>query len=263
MRTNKFVYISAFLMASAAFFGAWQIRIAARTDAKALSLDLTTENASYAAGEVIELKFAITNNSDKADAITAPDVGTGSLKVFLSGDGKDYREYVGPNWGALDAGQHQLKLAAGARFETNATMLYNQRLATGHLTPMYAERIDKARIPTEFAITEPGRYWIKASYTNGKDVIRSAPVEIEITTPVGQEAIVWDQIRSDGAFAYMLQTGDVRYLPGSAESEDFDERLRQVTSDYPETGLTRRLGQKIDQYKRNVEYVERLKADHQ
>ena len=263
MKNNKYYYLLAVLMMAVAFLATWQMRINAQAEGKAIQISLTTDKDNHALGELIGLKFDVKNMSGESLEVKQPSVRTGNLRLFISSDGRRYVEYVGPNWGSLDSKRQQMQLGAGESFEDKATLLYNRRIPTAHLTPMYADKIRKERVDTEFAFLEAGHYWLKATYTNGKDTFRSDAIEIDVTLPVGSDAVVWEQIKTDGAFAYFLHTGEVKYMPGSEESQVFVEKLRSITADYPNTNFSERLSEGLVKYNRNLEYVQRLKAERQ
>lgn len=263
MKTKKYQYILSLFLIGAAILAAIQIRAIAQAGSKLIRVTVGTERSEYPLGEVIGLRFEIENTSAQEIDVVDPNVFMGNMKLFVSNDGKNYVEYAGPNWAMVDGRGQKRKLDAQGVLEAKATMLFNRRIATDHLTPMYADRIKKERLDTDFALLEAGHYWLKAAYTNGKDTFRSEPIEIDITQPVGTDAVVWEQIKSDGAFAYFLHTGEVKYMPGSEEARDFTEKLRSITSDYPNTNFSERLNEGLVKYQRNLENVERLVAERQ
>lgn len=259
MKINKLYYLLAVSIVSVSVFALWQIRTNAKSESGTIEMSLITEKKMYSLGEVISCTFGIVNASSEPQAIAIPSIGAGDLKLYLSRDGLNYVKYVGPDWGTLNPGRQQIKLGVGERFEAEGTVLYNRRLPTAHLAPMYAEKVRKERVDTDFAMPEAGHYWLKAAYTNGKATFESDAVEIDVTMPVGSDAVVWEQIRTDGAFAYFLQTGQVKYIPGTLDALAFIEKLRGITTDYPDTNFGERLNEGMVKYTRELENLQKLR----
>ncbi len=231
--------VSATIILGVLLFANWQTRISARSQDNLLQLSLTAEQERYALGEILELDFELKNVSDELLEIGKPSVYTGSLQLWLSEDGVNFREYKGPRWSMLNAGRNRMKLAAGETLHAKATLLYNDRFPTEHLNELYAAKYRRERIDTEFAATSAGRYWLKAVFKDGKTEIESEPLAIDIAEPVGLDTEVWERIKTDGAYAYFLQTGEVKYHPDSVFAE--------------------RISDKLIKYNRNLENARRLK----
>ena len=263
MKINKYYYMTAVVLVGAAFLAVWQLKASAQYGGRAITLSLKTEKEDYVLGEMIGLRFDVRNTSGADMAIARPSVNAGNLRLFVSRDSQNYVEYVGPNWGTLDAGHRKGKLGAGESFKTAATMLFNRRIPTEHLTPMYADRIKKERIDTEFAMLTSGPYWLRAVFTDGQESYRSEPIQINVAEPVGIDSAVWERIKNDGAYAYLLQTGEVKYLADSKEARKFVEELQQVSSEYANTTFAGRLNEQLGKYNRNIENVRRLVAERQ
>src|SRR5262245_10697997 len=132
MKGIKYI-LSATLILGTLFFAIWQPRTSAQSQDSLLQLSLTAEPERYALGETLKLNFALKNVSDEALEIGKPSVYTGSLRLWISEDGVDFREYQGPHWGRLNAGHNRVKLAAGKSLQAKATLLYNHRFPTEHL----------------------------------------------------------------------------------------------------------------------------------
>ena len=226
----------------------------AQSSIENVSLSLTAEKDSYALGEVVDLRFHVKNLSEKSLEIAKPNVGGGNLKLYISEDGNNFREYVGPNWGiAGNAIRPTVKLESESTYEVKATMLYNHRVPTEHLTELYAERIRRERIDSEFALPNPGRYFLKAVFTDAKTRVESEPYALDISEPIGLDAAVWEKMKNDGAFAYFLHTGEVTYQADSAAAGEFVEKLRQISRDYPDTTFAAKLNERLIKYKRDLE----------
>jgi hypothetical protein len=250
-------------LAAALVITIWQLRINANSQNGPLSLVLSSQSQAYALGDVIDLNFEITNTSGEPLAIKVPGVGQGTLRVFVAKDGGDYTEYVGPKWGTINSGRKTVKLEADEKFQTRATVLYNTRIRTDDLTPMYAEKYQKERLANDFAMTEPGSFKLKAVYSDGVNNLSSEPIDVQMSLPTGTDAVVWERIKNNGAFAYFLQTGDVKFLPGTPAFAQFNDELRQIVNDHPGTAIGDKLNMRSVKYDEMMETTRRLKAEHQ
>lgn len=259
MKTTKYRYLLLLILITAATLAA--IQSIAQADSRPVRLSIATEKSDYSLGDVIGLRFEVENMSARPIDAVDPNVLVGNTKLYVSGDGQNYVEYAGPHWGAVNGRNKPRKLEAHGVLVTEATMLFNRSIPTDHLTPLYAMRIKKERLDSEFAMLEPGHYWLKASYRNGNETVRSEPIEIEVTTPVGTDAAVWEQIKTDGAFAWFLQTGEVNYSSGTKEAEMFVDKLERIGSEFPDTNLGGRLTERLVRYNRNLESLHRTTAE--
>lgn len=235
LKLNKPIIITTVILIGAAVFAAWQTISTAQTGSKAVTLSFTTDRSEYSLGDVIGLRFEISNQTDSSVELRMPDVRFGTLKVYVSADGANFREYVGPHWASQSSAGKTTRIASGEEFQSEATMLHNRTAAAGHLTEAYAERIRKENLDTHFSMLTAGRYWLKARYSDGKTRLESDPLAIDITQPVGLDAVVWETIKTDEAYAYFLQTGDVRSIPGSPRTAEFVESLQRITAQFPES----------------------------
>lgn len=248
MNSKKYLGLTAFILIGIAGLSMWQWRTTAQTDSKAVRLSLRTDRAEYALGEIVALNFEISNQTDAPVELVVPDVRAGTLKVFVSSDGATFREYIGPRWGTLNVRRQMKSIESGGHLEIRSTMLYNKTFASDHLTEHYAEQIRKDNLGTDFAIISPGRYWLKAAYSDGRTKLESEPVVIDVNVPSGMDALVWERIKANKAYAYFLQTGDLKFIPGSTEEQEFVASLRRLAEEFPgtkfavkvEQGLTKR-----------------------
>ncbi len=255
------------LFAMTTFLGlaaAWQVTgTRARQTDNPIELQVSAGGHKYTLGEVIDLNFMITNASDREMTIPEPSVMEGNLKLFISQDRVNYVEYVGPGWGERDSLPRTAKLAPGDNRSVKATMLFNQTVPHAHLTQMYAERIKKERLDTEFAFLAAGRYWLIAVFGNEKTRIESDPTAVDIVEPTGINGSVWEQMRTEGGFALFLQTGDVKYYPGSEKAAEFEEKLERLSVEFPDSDAGRQVGEKLVKHKQAVENLKMLKLERQ
>lgn len=232
----------------------------------AISLSLKTEKYHYVLGEIVDAKFQLSNDSDKSVVIDRPSVERGNVRFFVAYKDEKFKQYSGPGWALRGSGfTPEVTLETGSATEISATMLYHNRKDTSHLSPAYAQRINDREVNGEFVFDLTGVYFLKAIYFDSKTKreLESEPVEINVTEPVGFDAVVWEQIKTDGAFAYFLHTGGVKYQEDSAEAQKFVEKLKSITSDYPNTNFSERLNEGLAKYQRNLENVQVLVVERQ
>ena len=264
MKLNKHYYLAIFAIVAIIAFTVFQKHTNAQFGSKAIELSLKAEKDKYTLGDVVELNIQLSNMTDSAIEIITPDVRSGILKVYLSDDGQNFREYNGPGWGSFDGRKPATKLASGEGVNTKAEVLHNKVVSTGHLTPMYADRIRDRTMDSPIAFTKPGRYWLKAAITYGKTEIESVPLAIDISAPEGRDAIVWEKMKDNSEYAYFLQTGDFASLPETLERETFVASLRQIVSELDGSKYGMSIRDKLVKYdamKENLRQVQASVAD--
>lgn len=263
MRTSKYLQLVAVSILITVCSVFWQMRTSAWNENSSLELTLTPDTLNYRLGEVIGFSFQITNISQDELLIEKPSVHTGTLTLYASSDGENYHEYEGPDWGYLDSVRRKEKIGAGKSFQAKATLLYNITTPTKHLSELYAEKIRQDKIQSEFALETPGKYWLKAVFKSGETRIESEPVAIDVSEPVGVEGVVWEQMKTDGAYALFLQTGEIKYYPGSQREAEFKEKLKQISAEYSSTEAGRHIGERLAKHETSLENLRKLKSERE
>jgi hypothetical protein len=251
--------VSAAIILGVLLFATWHTRTSARSQDNLLQLSLAAEREGYALGEMLGLTIELKNVSDQSLEVGKPSIYTGNLQLWISEDGMNFREYKGPRWSMLNAGGNRMKLAAGEILHAKASLLYNHHFPTEHLTELYAAKYRQERIHSEFALMNAGRYWLKAVFKDGKTELESEPLAINIAEPVGLDAAVWEKMKADGAYAYFLQTGEIKHHPDSPENRRFVESLQQLSEEFPNSHFAERISNKLTKYKQHLENLRRLK----
>ncbi len=194
----------------------------------AFELEVIPNKSSYALGEVVGIRFHLLNTLQDKISINAPNVLIGNLRLKVSDDGILFRDYVGPDWGMLDSFPRQIDLLRGQKLEHSTDILFNHTLPYAHLSSMYAEKVRRKRVDTDYVFARAGSYWLKASYHSHDYEIESKPRLIQITEPKGLDAKVWNAIKNDRAMAYYLHTGDVMFHPNSEQAKNFKKRIEAL-----------------------------------
>ena len=188
-----------------------------------LGLELKTDKAEYLPGELIQLRMRLFPRSGAAAAPNRISVVDGSLEVLVSHGSDGYLEYQGPGWAVKKTAMPEVViLNADQAIEATGTLLYNRVVDTAHLSPVYAQQAVEGRIPHEYALSETGSFLLKVVYYDqfSEDRIESDPVQIYIREATGEDAEVWNTLRTNPKLGYLLQTG---LLPGAAPPAEEDE----------------------------------------
>lgn len=225
-----------------------------------VSISIETQKKEYVLGDVIDLVFLINNGTSQPLFVNKSGVADGSLKLYISQDGESYRQYVGPNWGIVEKiGAAKTKIDAGNSLEIETSVLFNHHIPTEHLSELYARKYRKDRVDSQFAMVNAGRFWLKAVFRDSIIFLESEPLAIDISEPDGLDAFVWEKIKTDGAFAYFLQIGSIKYHPDSIEAQRFVESLQQISIKFPNSRYTEKLNEKLIKYNERMENLRRLK----
>lgn len=210
-------------------------------------LSMATEKSDYFLGEMVNLKFTVGNGSESTLTIELPSVERGSLRLYISEDGEKYREYIGPDWGLSEGrSKSQLELKPADQFETPGMMLFNYKVPTFHLTESYAQEIRSERIDTDYALSKPGRYYLKAvlDSPHTKTRIESNPVELLVSEPMREDGLAWAILRSNPASAFFLHAGELPVEEESAKQLKAD--LTDILERYPKCIYAERIKQNLD-----------------
>ena len=176
-----------------------------------IKLTLVSDEEEYHLGEAVGLTFILKNAG--ADELTIQDsfgIATGTLNVFISRNGKDYSQYQHSGWGLLDIVNVKTVIGSGKEIQTKARVLW-----TG------------AGSNSGFAFSEPGTYYLKASYNavfQGQErsvLFESEPLKVAIREPKDEDLLVWNRIKQNGDLAYFIQESDVRIGSQSCERQHF------------------------------------------
>jgi hypothetical protein len=206
-------------------------------EAQDLSIAVQASKPVYVLGEPIHLRVTLTNRS--ATVIRLPrqtGFEYGSLRLDASEDGQTYRKYLGPGWGLRDSiGGAPYVLEPGASASWDATVLFNHAPRTGHLAPMYAERIHREHLPPGFAFPSGGRYSLKVTLALGGSSAKteSAPLSLRLVEPWGADRFIWSVISADPSYAYLIQTGSAPSSMSDADERAALATLAQLVERYP------------------------------
>lgn len=217
---------------------------------QSLELQVRSAKTSYKQGEVVNLAFALVNNSSKE--LTIKDcfgTASGLLGVWVAKNGEPFLKYDHPNWGTTDADCRSV-LKPSAKFEAMTRIFWNWKPNIEGLNKDVAKAAAENKILTDYVFSEPGVYQVKASYylTIGEQTtptrIESEPVQIVIEEPVGEDLEVWKKIRDRGDIGYFIQEGEFKTVKPE-EREKLRQELAEISSRYADSALAKQIARSL------------------
>jgi hypothetical protein len=202
-----------------------------------LVLTLQSSRPSYVPGELVDLKIKVINQAGHAVPVAeTADVWTGAVRVFIDAGEGGFKEYRGPGWGLKCVVRAaRVEIPQRGSFETAATVLYNHRQETGHLSEMYAHKIKNQELGTDYAFARPGTYRLKAVLQTEGGRLESEVLEIDIREPQGADRSVWEVLRKDPELGYFMQTGGPKGPPETPRSRHLEATLARLAGSFPES----------------------------
>jgi hypothetical protein len=232
---------------------------------QALTLKVDSQKDLYLLGEVVQLNVSLANQTDEIIKISSkPTVENGYLKIWISKDNKEFKEYKGNRWGLSDRSGSKI-LNPDQSIKSQVTVLWN------YVLPIeYKDKIvGKDKLESHYAMPEPGIYYVKAvaNLLNKKErtIIESETIEIKIEEPQGDDLEVWTKIKEDGKFARFIQEGEVSIPQEKTEERvRFQAEIEQILIDFPNSFYSTSLRQSLNKFRANEskrqEFVEKLRA---
>jgi len=222
-----------------------------------LVLEMQADKQSYMPGEMISLRFSIKNGSNVATSVSKQStVWDGNLKVFIAYETGPFKEYVGPGWGTRDRLPRQLlKLNPAESFETEATVLWNQKIETSHLNEVYAKTLPKQRLNTDYALTESGTYYLKAVLYDSQTGtnIESAPLFLALEEPQGADLNIWKTLKQNADYALFIQTGGLMEHPNGPKTVKVARELENIMSRHSDSRYAKSIRSGLSKHKETVE----------
>lgn len=226
-----------------------------------LALEVHAEKQNYVPGEMISLRFNIKNGSSVATLVSKQStVWDGNLKVFIARETGAFKEYVGPGWGTRDSvSQPLLKLDPGESFETEATVLWNQKIETSHLNEVYTKRLPRQRLSTDYAVMESGTYYLKAVLYDSQTgtQIESAPLSLTIEEPQGADLAIWKMLKQNADYAFFIQTGGLMEHPKGPKTVKVERDLESILSQHPDSQYVKSIRSGVLKHKETVEGLDK------
>jgi hypothetical protein len=263
MKNKKYNYIVASIFVALSLSVFWSIIGFTQTDTTTnnLSFKGKANKEVFIVGEPIAVVFEISNNGENSIKVHSGGVETGFLKVLISGRDNEYKQYFGYGWG-LKMGRMFELLPGKTHTYKEAKILWNGKIDTSGLSEQAAKEKLKDRITTEYALPEPGVYFIKGLSYVGENamVIESEPVQITINEPVGDDLTVWNQIKGNREIALLMQVGE--FDTGKDEEKaKLVRQVEQILEQYPNSVYSGYLRQNLELFKMKEEKRKKIKEN--
>lgn len=216
-----------------------------------LSFKGKTNKEIYVLGEPITVDFEFTNTGATPQTIVGGGVEVGSLRILIAGKDGEYKRYVSGNWGRKRGQTITLEPNQSLKY-AGATILWNGKPNVSHLNETAAKQVLAGKIISEYALPEPGVYFIKGVSTFGKEAraIESEPIKIVVNEPEGIDLEVWNQIRGNKEIAHILQNG--AFDTGEeAKKEQLSAQVEQIFTQFPNSIYSSYLKPNLEKYKAN------------
>jgi hypothetical protein len=217
-------------------------------------LKISSDKETYILGEVINLQFELKGKNDEPITLrSVPTVETGYMRVWIASPDRNFKEYEGDRWGLFDGNKSAQQAKS---IKSQAAILFNRK-------PVQYSSLTENQIKTDYAISESGVYFIKASAIiwneqpksdEDKMVIESEPIQIVVNEPVGDDLEVWKRIKDNGEFAYFIQQGSFR-VRNIEERKKLLEEVEQITTKYPNSLLTNQMKQSLEKFRETEEKI--------
>ncbi len=228
-----------------------------------LKLSIKTPKNTYVIGEKVPLSFDITNagNADVTIIDTLLSLNSGYLTIQISRDGVNFEKYDA-GWGNLDIVSSSKKiLKPNENIETSADVFWNSKpVISKDLSAGYARKAAEGRILTDYAFPKAGNYFVKAVYNvflagqNDPVTLESAPVQISIEEPMGDDLKAWFKIKNREDIGYFIQQGDFR----TAKAEEVEKlrlEVEKIIGEYPGTVISIQLTQSLEKYRKSEDMI--------
>lgn len=224
-----------------------------QTEKQDLTFKTKTDKETYALGEPVKVEFEFFNQGRTPAIISSRGVETGALKVFIanSQDG-EYKEYFASGWGRKHGLEINLQPKQSHKYQ--ASVLWNGKPNVSHLNESAAKEFLKGKITTEYALAEPGVYFVKGVTFVGKGrvEVESEPAQIVINEPVGDDLKVWNRIKGNREIAYLLQK-DSFDTDKDEEKTKLIREVEQIVQTYPNSVYSGYLKPSLEKFKAKEE----------
>lgn len=216
-----------------------------------VNLKAQPSKASFILGELVPMEISLRNEGTTDVMLRGFDIKSGYLRVWIADSAGNYAEYTNASWG--NAKTPPVTLKAGREVVSQATILANSIPEIGHLSSAAANRASEGKILTKYAFPKAGTYYIKAVLLiPGAEPtkVESAPIQITITDPIGEDLEVWDKMKDRTELAYFIQEGQV-ITTIEREKTKFLSEVDHLVANYPNSLLVNQIGFARDRFRAN------------
>lgn len=168
---------------------------------EALSLSVEAEKARFALGELVALKIRLTNPTESdVPALRDLDPAYGTIHLYVSRNGDEFRRYLGPGWGTKDPPRGGTQISPGESVNRGITLLSHNKIGG-------RDDLLGSHVPVD----EAGSYQIRVELYDAdfRRKIAAPVIDVQVGFPTGHAGeSVWQAVRADKKLAYFAQTGD-------------------------------------------------------
>ena len=215
---------------------------------KPFVLTVQADRESYLPGEAVQLRLSLANQSGAVVKAARPDVGNGTLSLFLAFGKQPFQLYRGPDQNSLRSLSTPVTdLAAGESVTVQTTMLYHRLQSTSHLTELYARPIREKELNNYFALDRIGQYRLKAVYKDAlsKMTVESEPIAITVREPYGSDRMFWEGVKDDPDAAFLLHTGSLGQPSNTVRTREFVEKMMRLMMLYPDSSIAQKAKERL------------------
>ena len=217
-----------------------------------IGFEVKTAKNVYSVGEIVPVTVFISNKS--SETLFLPGNLIEHLKIQISEDGSEYKTYEGVGAGIrIDGLLPEMKVHPGKSLIMPSSIFWNAKPEVSHLNANAARQVTKGKILSDYVFSKPGTYFVKASLNiPGENELKidSAPVQITITAPEGEDLAVWNKIRERGDIGYFLQAGDFK-TPDAEARENLRREVEEIAYLYPTSSISRQIGRGLERFQSN------------
>ncbi len=255
----KYKFIFLMLACLVLVYGFTSLGYMQNSENKNIDVIITSQSEAYSVGEVVPIHLAIKNTGSKEVAVHGD---LDFAEIYISQDGKNYRECTNTVRKRDDADRKPIKLSPNGTILNNETILWNSDKQNAE----YSWK--ESRVLTDYVFPKAGEYYIKARYgiyASSKPLfLESKPIKITVTEPKGEDLEVWNKIKDNGDFAYFIQYGDLLKPYDKTEQQTkFQAEVEQILTDYPNSFYATSLSQSLTKFKaseaKRCELMEKIK----
>lgn len=214
-------------------------------DFTSLSLFAEPEKDALTLAEPVTIKVRLTNPTESEIAARRDlDPAYGTVQVYVSRNGGEFKRYLGPGWGTKDlpAGSPEA-IAPGASVSREITLMFHNAISG---------RDDL--LGSSLPMDEASSYVVRVELYDGtfRRKIVAPDVSVRIWFPPDEAGqAVWQAMKDDEDLAYFMQTGNARQAHGVVtKAEELVER-------YPDNSYEKHLALALGRHYLGEDKIER------
>lgn len=233
--------------------------VSSRLEPPNIIVRIDSTKQSYIQGEAVALNLEIVNNGHSEVFLKGWDVRSGLLRILVASEDQKFKQYAHSRWNREKPGRF---IKPGETIKSQASLLWNFS-PVGRVADL--SRVKDDVILSDLAFPDRGVYFLKAVLTitgENRMEVESAPVQIVINEPVGDDLRIWNKIKNNSELAYFIQENQIR-ASKAEEREKVLKEVEQLVSNYSTGILATELKESLEKFRESEakvkEYMESLK----